>query len=178
MRGADAVPALSTEARTSGKLALQAVELLEGALADALWQAAGKARQHAQRGQLAHAGEGAPSRGQDGVHVVRNGRRLQAHAVQAALHPELVRRNEVELPQQLGHARRVVPACKVPWAQQESLTLGQSVMQCTPAPVLSAGEAQMPQEMHAFPATYEEHGEVTVSQHGKGKASCLTSCLR
>ena len=71
----------STRAGTSGKLALEAVQLLEGALADALRQAAGKARQHAQRAQLARGGEGAPTRRQDGVHSVRHGRRLRAHAL-------------------------------------------------------------------------------------------------
>lgn len=89
------MPMLSARAGTSGKLALQAIELLEGALADALREAAGKARQHPQRGHLAHAGEGAPSRRQDGVHAVRHGRRLQAHIVQAALHPKLVCWDEV-----------------------------------------------------------------------------------
>ena len=94
----------------SGERALEAVELLESALADALRQAAREGRQHAQRAKLARGRQRAPARSQDCVEAVRDGRRLRPHCVQAALHPKLVGWDEVQLPQQLGHPPMIAPA--------------------------------------------------------------------
>ena len=107
----------------SGKRALEAVELLEGALADALRQAASEGRQHAQRAELARGRQGAPARGQDRVEAVRDGRRLRAHRLKAALHPELVDRDEVQLPQQLGHPPMIAPARQHRVVSHEHLAL-------------------------------------------------------
>ena len=107
----------------SSERALEAVELLEGALADALRQAAREGRQHAQRAELARGEQGAPARGQDRIEAVRDGRRLRAHCLQAALHPELVSRDEVQLPQQLGHSAMIASAQQHRVMSHEQLAL-------------------------------------------------------